>query len=206
MRGLPIAILFGLAAGVATADIAPDHLEFEADQVPLHLLIVPDGSGPPFPGARLEDGSTWDRPFRVRPWVWVWQGPDEPVPIPGYPAEDAWFVSTDGGIGCPGGGNPDGPADAEGWLTWTAPVAGGGSLAGAEVQLYLAGLPFDEILPLTFASPDLSGDDAVDLTDIMLFAAALGSSDPSQADLDGDGDVDLTDIVRFVPAIGAVCP
>ena len=205
------AILIGamlLLAGSAAADIVPAHLEFEGDQAFITLTVVPDGSGPGFAGARLESGALWSRPLRLRPWVWVWGGPDEPVPLPGFPAEDVFFVTDDGGAACPGQGHPDGPSDADGWFTWSDPVAAGGDLAaGATVHLVLAGQPFDEPLPLAFRSPDLNGDRTVDLVDIVLFTAALaGASGVVAADFNVDGVVNLSDIVIFTPAIGANCP
>lgn len=206
MRFLMLVAVFGLMAGGAVADIVFDHLEFEADQVPITLLVVPDGSGPGFAGARRDDGAPWGRPFRVRPWFRVWGGPDEPVTIPGYPAEDVWLGTLAGGMPCPGHGHPDAASDAEGWFTWSAPLAAGGAMAQDDLMLVLAGMVSDEVLPVRCVSPDLVADDEVDLSDVGAFVAALGAGDATVADFNGDGLVNLSDIAVFAPSIGAECP
>lgn len=205
VRRLTMVVLALLAAVTAGADIVPAYVELEPDQQPITLLVVPDGSGPGFAEARCDDGSVWGRPLRLRPFFYVWGGGPDPQFAPGFPAEDALLVSDDG-LPCPGGSIPDGPADAEGWLTWTNPVAAGGAMAGATVRLWTLGLAFDEALPITFTSPDLTGDDQVNLSDIAVFTQELGGGAGSAADLNADGVVNLSDIALFVPAIGAVCP
>jgi hypothetical protein len=203
---LLIVVAFGLMTGGAVADIVFDHLEFEADQVPITLLVIPDGSGPGFADARRDDGTPWGRPFRVRPWFRVWGGPDEPVPLPGYPAEDVWLGTVEGGVPCVGSGHPDAASDAEGWFTWSAPLAAGGAMAQGDLVLVLAGMTPEEVLPVRCVSPDLVADDEVDLSDMAAFVAALGAGDATVADFNSDGLVNLSDVALFAPAIGAECP
>ncbi len=209
MRIMILGVLVVLFAGVAGADIDLVEVELEADQVPITLLVVPDGSGPGFAGARRDDGTFWGRSFRLRPWFLVWGGPEDPQTIPGYPAEDVWLATPEWGQACVGSGHPDGPADADGWFTWAPPMAAGGDLAsGSATLLTIAGAMFQEFpLPVSFVSPDLNGDNEVLLQDIVFFTTYLGGAPGWEAaDFNRDGVVDLTDIVAFVPAIGAICP
>lgn len=206
MKRLLIVLACSLVVANAAADIVFDRLEFEVDQVPITLLVVPDGSGPGFVDARRADGTPWGRPFRVRPWFWVWGGPDEPVPIPGFPAEDVWLGTLAGGLPCVGSGHPDAASDADGWFTWSAPLAAGGALAQGDLVVVLAGMTLTEVLPVRCVSPDLVANDEVDLSDVGAFVAALGAGDATVADFNGDGLVNLSDVAVFAPAIGAACP
>jgi len=201
-----VAAIMALGA-VARADIDLSSVEIETDQVPLVLLILPDGSGPGFAEARCEDGTLWGRAFRVRPFFMVWGGGPDPVFVTDFPAEDVMLVRDDMGLACPGHGHPDGPSDDQGWFTWTMPVHGGGGLVGAPATLWVAGQTAPEPLPLAFVSPDFTGDNLVNLSDISVFTQSLldgGASSP--ADLNVDGVVNLSDVALFTPAIGVQCP
>lgn len=97
------------------------------------------------------------------------------------------------------------PPDTGGWTTVElAQLRGGGHTDGA---VWLAGsVPehfaclFGTRFELEIRSPDINGDLAVDLTDIVLFVQALAEY-RSYADLRPDGIVNLSDIVVMAQGI-----
>lgn len=99
---------------------------------------------------------------------------DAPLPLDGPPAENGWTTVDLANLH--GGGHTDGP------------VLMRGRLPGYGVCL------FGTLFELEVRSPDINGDLAVDLTDIVLFVQALAEY-RSYADLRPDGVVNLSDIV-----------
>lgn len=109
-----------------------------------------------------------------------------------YTIDGGGGVSTGSGFTVSGTiGQPDAGVLSGGDLTLT----GGFWAAGAEQPCSLPG--------------DITGDGAVDLTDLAIVLANYGV--PSGAayedgDLDGDGDVDLADLAIVLAAYGTACP
>ena len=209
MKAAVVLSLLVVMVAPADADIYFDHMEFETDQVPLTWTVAPDGSGPPASGAIRSDGAPWGRDIRVRPWFLTWGGPPDPAPLPGFPAEDVWLESAAGRlVACPGGTAPDGPSDADGWFTWSSPLAaGGGSAPDEAVHMFVGGVRADTPLPLALRSPDIDGDLRVTLADIILFLESLFDAvDPWRADYNADARIDLADIVVMAATLGASCP
>ena len=166
------------------------------------LLVVPDGSGPAFTGARLSNGTLVDATITL---TMVDACGDL---ICCVPAEDMWLESQDQGLVlCAGGSIADHNTSQLGRTEWTAPLkAGGHSQSACRVLVNGIALPGSIALPLHFNSPDLNGDRAVSLTDIPLFAAAYYGPYAFAADLHADGHIDLADIPLLAQAMGAHCP
>jgi len=81
-------------------------------------------------------------------------------PIPNYPAEDLWLVTTGGGLAFPVGGTiADGPTDSSGYTHWQEPLLAGGCSRDESVVVMVDGSPLSQAgLALAFVSADLDGD------------------------------------------------
>lgn len=174
-----------------------------AGSEPVSLLVVPDGSGAPFTQARRAAGSIVDATITLTLM--------HPCgPFANFPREDIWLETPGAGfIACAGGTIADVDTDAEGTTRWTLPLRAGGFSPGPCVIVINGSTPFGmPPLDLSFKSPDLSGDLAVNLADVARFAPAyLGVGGYSfAADLLADGNVDLADIPVLARSIGAHCP
>ena len=168
---------------------------------PVTLLVVPDGTGSPFTQARLADGTVVDATITLTL--------DHPCgPFAGFPREDLWLEFGNGdAVSCLGGTVADADADVDGVTHWSLPLRRGGHSEGP-CRLVINGYtpPYLPSLPLRVNSPDLSGDRAVTLADVPLFAAAYFGSYAFAADLHADGRVDLADLPLLARALGARCP
>jgi len=196
----------------ATAGIEPDNTSevvfaYEGPG-PVTLLVHPDGSGPDFTAARTEWGETVD----VSITLILRDNLDDP--IAGYPAEDLYLVSEDGGLVlCNGGSIADRNTDSLGMTQWTQPLAAGGA-SQAEAVVMANGSPvwaLESRVPLQFNSPDMNGDLVVNLSDLQQFAVAFfesrnNHSSDFRADFQRDGQINLADLARFAPAFGTACP
>jgi hypothetical protein len=96
-------------------------------------------------------------------------------------------------------------ADVDGWLGFAVAVSGDTLLSGAKDGPDEAGAAYVfDLAPLT---PDLDGDEEVDVDDYALFAECITGPGVrvravcESADLDCDDDVDLADFVRFQVAM-----
>ena len=169
----------------------------------LTLLVVPDGSGKTFDQAFLPFGGTEDATVTL--FIWDAGG----TPIAGFPAEDMWLESLDGGlVPCIGGTIADSNTDAAGSTTWATPLHAGGH-SEALVEVLVNGGPLDSSPPglaLSFNSPDINGDLTVDLSDVPLFAEDYFSGYNFRSDFHRDGQLDLKDLVVLAQAYGANCP
>ncbi len=166
------------------------------------IHVVPDGSGSWFTEALDQFGNPVDATITLT--VNDLSGD----PIQGYPAEDIWLETSEGGlIACIAGAIADRDTDNAGQTVWQEPLLAGGCSAGEMVDIYVSGTPMlGPGLPLVFKSPDLSGDRIVNLTDVVAFTEALGGIGESCADFNNDGSVGLADVVRFTWGLGTVCP
>ena len=209
-----ICLIMGLlmvGTTVALADLIPDYPECMAYMpnsggVPLVLFSLPDGSGNPFTQAQvLNEGTVVDATIVLV--LWDAFG----VPIVGFPAEDMWLGSINGGlISCTGGTMADGDTDEFGYTTWSNPLrAGGFGTSGCEIYIsgisaICDGLPFD----LSFNSADINGDGVVNLADVGIFSDHFygESSYDFSVDFFADGVLNLGDVGRMATGIGTTCP
>ena len=127
-------------------------------------------------------------------------------PIQGYPYDDIWLETTEGGlVSCTLGSAPEGSTDANGQTSWTLPLAAGGCSEGEGLQVYVAGAPLQMApIDLTVNSADMNGDLEINLTDISLFTQSLATYSYA-GDFNFDGSINLSDVARFAAAIGGWC-
>jgi hypothetical protein len=201
-----------LLAAVGHADVGGPYVGQVAysPTAEVSVFVVPDGSGVALTEAVAFPQSTADATIRVQ---MVDSSGD---PIAWFPAEYMWLVFDDetGTMGpCDDHQfHPDGDADADGWLTWSLPLRGGGWSEGP-VWISYFGEPAwgygGSVDPVAMRanSPDISGDGEVNLTDVVLFTANLNASQYHyRSDFNWDGVVNLADVVRVVQALGVGCP
>jgi hypothetical protein len=128
-------------------------------------------------------------------------------PIAGFPAEDLWLASVDGGmVPCVGGTSADADTDANGVTTWANPLnAGGSSEALCEIMVSGDALT-SASLALRFNSADLNSDGTVGLTDVGLFSTIFYGAYDFSADFFADGSMGLSDVGRLALGLGGSCP
>lgn len=137
------------------------------------IACVPDGRSGPLTEARLPGGLPVDATILLR----VLDGFD--VPVAGFPLEDLWLESADGGLAfCAGGTVADADTDATGLTSWSRPLRAGGWSEGPCRLLINGDAVLTEALDLDFNSPDLDGDLAITLMDVGVLARGLGASCP----------------------------
>lgn len=166
----------------------------------VNLLVVPDGSGPPFTQARRADGTIVDATIEL-----VLTHPCGP--FANFPREDIWLETSGRGfVACAGGTIADTDTDAEGRTRWTLPLrAGGFSPAPCGIVINGSTPPGMPPISLSFKSPDLNGDLAVTLSDVSAFALSGGMGYNFVSDLYADGEVNLADVPVLVRSMGARC-
>jgi hypothetical protein len=167
----------------------------------LSLMVVPDGSGPDFTEAKTAN-STEDATITLEFLDALG------TPVAGYPAEDMWLESEDGGMSlCAGGTVADGATDTNGRTTFSQPPRAGG-WSSTDTWVLVNGSTVFTYPPVTlnFNSPDITGDRAVNLSDVQAFAGDFYGSYHYRSDLAFDGVVNLSDIVPLSQAMGANCP
>lgn len=189
---------------LSTAEIADGTGEI------LTLMVVPDGSGPGFAAAADAAGNQADATIEL-----VLRDP-QGMPIVLFPLEDLWLESGDPAshlAGCRGFGShpaylvPDAHTDIDGRTRWTLPPAAGGYTAGpTQVIVNGSALQGTPGLPLSFNSPDITGDGKVDLSDVVPFAVDFYGDYHLRSDLQHDGVINLSDVAKMAEHMGAVCP
>lgn len=167
------------------------------------LFNLPNGGGSAFAAAQLADGTEVDATIQVT----VRDG--NQAVIPGFPGEDIWLASADGGmVACTGGTSADADTDADGVTQWVTPLAAGGS-SMAVCHILISGdaltSPGSD-MALHFNSADINGDRVVDLVDVGLFAGPYFGAYDYAVDFYHDGVIDLVDLGRFAVGNGAACP
>jgi hypothetical protein len=164
------------------------------------VFVVPNGTGAAMTGAFLPGGASVDATISLT------LIDTEGNPIFQYPFEDLWLATSGGSLNfCDGGTAADASTDINGQTTWSNPLAAGGSTMGETAQVIVAGVPLAGAgLNIIFNSSDMTGDLAVNLSDIGAFTPLLGGS-AYEGDFNYDGEVGLSDIARFVPTIGSGC-
>lgn len=201
---LMVTLLVGTAS-FATAGV-PDLLKSTAataytGATAAVLFNIPNGGGSAFDAARDITGA-------VDATVTVTLIDGLNAPVVGFPFEDVWLESADGGMAmCVGGTTADANSDAAGQTTWATPLAAGGfSLALTKVVISGAALTSSAGLPLHHNSADISGDGVVNLTDVPLFVNDFYGAYAFRSDFSFDAVINLSDVVKMGTAIGASCP
>ncbi len=164
------------------------------------LYNLPNGSGSAFVDAQIMgDGAVVDATIELT--VVDSQG----APVVGFPAEDMWLASTNGGmVPCIGGTTADQDTDSLGVTFWAAPLLAGGSDAGT-CDVVISGSVVGAF-SLAFNSPDINGDGFVNLADVGLFAIYLSGPYNFAGDFFADGNIDLADVGRLALGISTSCP
>ncbi|MBD3220859.1 hypothetical protein GF314_06415 [bacterium] len=202
---LMVMIAVTMPASAALADIPPGPNATVWMVEPGHVWVSPGGTGPSLSEAYAV-GWPGEADATIHLELRTWSED----PIVGYPAEDMWYQCD--GIAtfayCAAGTVADAPTDAEGRTTFSQPPRAGGQILGDhQPQVMIGGSPVIADLPLSINSPDVNGDLAVTLADLVPVVQALQSwpIDP-RADFNVDGQIDLADIVIFVSVYGTACP
>jgi hypothetical protein len=191
----------GLAqSGIPDLSHCQAWLQYDGADTPT-LMVRPDGQGSAFTEAQLPDGTEVDARVFLRVLDWN----DEPVEM--FPREDLWLESRDGGlVYCPGGTIADESTDADGLTWWSRPLAAGGFSQALLAVLVNGDDVWVEGLRLSFNSPDINGDLAMNLPDVTLFAMDYFNGYRFRSDLYRDGVLDVRDLGRLAAAAGVECP
>ena len=204
---LIVVATFGGTASAVTTDVPDLDLSYyvTAATEPVSVFTVPDGQGNGFDTAFAYGGVTMDATITL--YLVDMNG----VPFVGYPAEDMWLETTEGGLAsCPGGTIADADTDANGMTQWQEPLAAGGytdPVSELTIVFVSGGALSQPPLDIYFNSPDLSGDGLVDITDIAMFAQDLFGAYSYRSDFNWDGAINLSDVSYMTTlGIGAECP
>ena len=208
MKFLPTLLLFaavllpaGSFAGVGPCDYSTAERAYPGPETVV-VMVLPDGTGTPLTEARTLYQEV-DATITINLLDCLG------VPVPGYPSEDMWLESADGGLAmCVAGSITDANTDANGQAFWAQPLrAGGSSEALTIVIVNGAPLTTNAGLAISFNSPDINGDRVVNLTDVPSFATDFyGSAYMFRSDFHYDGTVNLSDVVLMAQGLGADCP
>jgi len=203
-RALVALVLLAPCLPLAGMDPVDPYRDLSAwMNAPGHVWASPDGAGPGLDEAYRADGL----PGRVDATIHVelsdWNGD----PVVGYPAEDIWLAGDAGDpfVFCVGGTSADADTDQQGRTTITHPLRGGSHVPPqSQPVVYVAGMPAWGSLPLSINSPDLNGDLAVDLSDLVHFAQGYAAAD-WRLDFNNDGVLNLSDLIVMVETVGQAC-
>jgi hypothetical protein len=208
MKFLPTLLVFAAVvlpamsfAGVGPCDYSTAERAYPGPETVV-VMVLPDGTGTPLSAARTLY-SVVDATVTIN--LLDCFG----VPVSGYPSEDMWLESADGGLAmCVAGSIADANTDANGQAFWVQPLrAGGSSQALTRVLLNGAPLTASAGLAISFNSPDINGDRVVNLTDVPMFATDFYSSVYMfRSDFFYDGTVNLSDVVQMAEGLGSSCP
>lgn len=172
---------------------------------PVSVYSMPNGAGDPLNNCYLFGGTQTDATITLT----LVDG--TPAPIVLYPFEDMWLATELGGlVACPGGTVADASTDAAGQTTWSGAFNAGGNsdyLAGEGCIIVINGDALTQAaLPVYFNSADITGDLAVDISDVTVFAGDYFGVAAYQSDFYWDGIMDVSDVVKLAPAFGVACP
>jgi hypothetical protein len=206
--GLFVCTLILGVASFATAGV-PDLGNSEATMPnytgvdALSLFNLPNGGGSAFAEAQLPDGSVADATIVVT----IRDGNNDI--IAGFPAEDLWLASGDGGmVPCIGGTTADGDTDENGVTDWVNALnAGGNSLDNCYVMVSGDALTsVGSEMALHFNSADINGDGVVNITDVGAFSTIFYGAYDFAGDFFADGVLNVQDVGRLAVGVGAACP
>ena len=183
-------LLFSTSAGADTG-----ICEIVDAQAPAAtVLISPGGLAP----------SLAEQGVAIEAVVWY---VDSTYPCVNYPWEDLTIGASGSGTLNFCGLYPvaDSDTDEFGRVTLDGtPFGGGHDTAG--IRVLIAGVPYDEILPIAVNSPDIDGNLVVDIGDFALFGLDFGRDDAFRSDFVHDGIVDIADFSLFGLHFGESCP
>jgi len=198
--------LVALVAAPAAANL-PDLTLSTAtvDGTAACVYSIPDGSGQPFSAAQTNTGATVDATITVTLL--------NPVgnQVVGFPLEDVWVESIDGGLQFCATVNADADSDASGVTTFSGALAVGGNTivangGGLHIMVLGSALVGSD-LPLNVLTPDLDGDQVVGLSDTVLFVPLYtGASYDPAIDFYFDGVINLSDLVQYASGLNTACP
>jgi hypothetical protein len=168
------------------------------------LFNLPSGGGKAFAEARTASGVVVDATIEV-----VLRDGNDLI-IAGFPGEDLWLESGDGGmVACVGGTTADGDTDANGITSWVNSLNASG-FSTALCYIMVSGDALTSVgseMALQFNSADINADGVVNLTDIGQFAGYFGVGNYGYAaDFQFDGIINLSDIGLLAIGLGASCP
>lgn len=195
------------AASFATAGV-PDLANSTAERAylgaePAVLFNIPNGGGSAFTDAVIPGGVVVDATITLT----LVDGSGAAIPnFPFEDAwiESA----DGGMVACVGGATADANTDALGQTQWQTPLqAGGSSEALTVVYISGAPLTSSAGVAVKHNSADLNGDGTVNLTDVPIFAGDFyGGVYIFRSDFAYDEAVNLSDVVKLAQALGASCP
>ena len=202
-----ILVLAFVTAGRAQAGFLPDWelstatCAYQGNES-VSLMHVPDGTGDPFTAGFLPYGT------RVNASITVTLLDPAGSPIAGYPYEDIWLESADGGLAfCRGGSQASYSTDINGQTVFADRLRGGGA-SEALLLVLVSGQALASTAGLNIRgnSPDIDASGRVDIVDVVAFAADFFGSYAYRSDFQCDGVINLSDVGRFAAALGASCP
>jgi hypothetical protein len=205
--GLAVCAMIIGSAALAFAGV-PDLDESTASRAyagteTLSLFNLPNGGGKPFAEAFLPGGNTANAEITliVRDGLGV--------AVVGFPFQDMWIESTDGGlVACSGNAVADFNTNDLGETFWVNPLLAGGA-SSALCQVIINGDPLtsDAGLQISFNSPDLNADGDVNLIDAGFFTSDLFEVNYFyRSDFNFDNNVDLVVAGFMASGLGASCP
>lgn len=167
------------------------------------LFNLPNGGGKAFTEAQVPGGAIVDATIEV-----VIRDGNNNV-IAGFPGEDLWLESADGGmVACIGGTTADGDTDANGLTDWTNALNAGGS-SEALCYIMVSGDALTSVgseMALHFNSADINADGTVNLSDVGEFATYFSGAYSYVADFFFDGILNLPDVGLLATGVGGSCP
>ncbi|MFN2370740.1 MAG: hypothetical protein ABR506_06230 [Candidatus Krumholzibacteriia bacterium] len=166
------------------------------------VYSLPNGGGRAFTAAFLPGGGAADATVTLT----LRDGLG--VPIVGFPFQDMWLESADGGmVACGGNATADQNTDANGVTFWVDPLfAGGQSSALTLVMVNGDPLTSNSGLQISFNSADINGDGVVNLSDGGFFTQDLFGVYNYRSDFNYDALVNVSDAGFMANGLGAVCP
>jgi hypothetical protein len=208
LTGLFVCTLILGFASFATAGV-PDvgnsyaeMLNYSGNET-LSLFNLPNGGGSSFAEAQDPAGDVVDATITVT----ILDANNDV--IAGFPAEDLWLASEDGGmVACVGGTSADADTDADGVTRWANPLNASGS-SEALCQIMVSGDALTSTgsdMALRFNSADINADGTVGLTDVGLFSTIFYGAYDFSADFFADGAMGLSDVGRLALGLGGSCP
>ena len=194
-------LLVGVTHSSLTSAQWPDNCSFATlatEQVSVYIL--PNGQGQPLVSCFNFGGILIDATITLTLRDQLMN------PIVGYPAEDMWLEFDSGEIIiCLAGSIADADTDVNGQTTFSGSINGGGYGDGL-VVITSDYVCLQSPLNIMANSPDMNGDLAVNLTDVVLFAEIIFGQYVYAADFYWDGVINLSDIVLLGQAMSATCP
>ncbi len=168
------------------------------------VYTLPSGGGHGLNDCYLNGGSKTDATISLT----LLDGNGDAIYL--YPPCDMWLESSLGNLAlCPGGSCADQSTDHNGQTTFSNPVFGGNQtvLATELCQVIISGNPLGGPgMDIQFNSPDINGDNVVNLTDVIEFAGDYYGAYAYRSDFYFDSAVNLSDIVLLAQGMGAACP